>query len=112
MEKIIFLVFSAVLLVANENPLVKCNECHNNFLAPPYKKIYKHYLVKYSSKQRIKNAMIEFLKAPSKEKSSMSNGLKRRFNPSEHPRFNEEVISKSVTYIIKQEDVIKRIKLN
>jgi len=32
MEKIVLLIFSAALVFANENTLLKCNECHNNFL--------------------------------------------------------------------------------
>ena len=110
MEKIILLIFSAVVLFSNENLLSKCNECHGNFSAPPYKKVYKHYLLKYSSKARVEKAMIDFLKAPSREKSAMSDGMKRRFNPDKHPLFDNNTIGKAVIYIIEQEDMTKRFK--
>ena len=108
MEKIVLLIFSAVLLFADEGAISKCNECHANFLAPPYKKVYKHYLLKYSSKVRVQKAMIDFLIEPSYEKSAMSRGLKKRFNPNEHPIFDDVLIERAVKYIIEEEDIIKR----
>jgi len=110
MEKIILLIFSAVLLFSDDMIVLKCDECHNNFLAPPYKKVYKHYLLKYSSELRIEKAMVDFLKAPSRDKSAMSNGMKQHFNPDEHPLFENDIIGKTVRYIIEQEDVKKRFK--
>ena len=110
MEKIVLLLFSAVLLFCDESAISKCNECHANFLAPPYKKVYKHYLLKYSSKARVQKAMIDFLKAPSYDKSAMSKGLKKRFNPDEHLVFDDTIIDKAVRDIIEKEDIIKRFK--
>jgi len=111
MGKIIILIFSALVLFANENPLSKCNECHNNFKAPPYKKVYRHYLVKYSSKIRVKKAMIDFLTAPAYEKSALSRGMKQRYNPDEHLVFEKKIITKAVKALVKKEDIIQRLKL-
>ena len=111
MEKIILLIFSAMLLLANENTLSKCNACHNNFLAPPYKKVYKHYLLKHSSKTRVKNAMIDFLGQPAYEKSAMPKGMKKRFNPDKHPIFDFNITKRAVESIIKREDMIKRLTI-
>lgn len=105
------MIFSAVVLFANENPLSKCNECHNSFKAPPYKKVYRHYLVKYGSKTRVEKAMVDFLTAPSYEKSALSRGMKQRYNPDEHLIFEEKVITKAVKALIEREDMIKRLKL-
>ncbi len=110
MEKIVLLFFSAILLFSDESAVSKCNECHASFLAPPYKKVYKHYLLKYSSKVRVQKAMIDFLKEPSYEKSAMSKGLKKRFNPDEHLVFDNITIGNAVRYIIEQEDIVKRFK--
>ena len=110
MEKIILLIFSTVVLFGNDSAVVKCNECHNKFLAPPYKKVYKHDLLKHSSKTRVEKAMIDFLKKPSREKSAMSDGMKRRFNPAEHPLFDSDITVRAVRYIIEKEDVTKRFK--
>ncbi len=112
MEKIVLLIFSAALLFANENALFQCNECHNNFSAPPYKKVYKHYLLKYSSKARVKKAMIDFLSAPTYETSAMSKGMKKRFNPDEHPLFDAKTIKEAVQSLVKRENMIKRLTIN
>ena len=109
MEKIVLLILLSLFLCADE--LVQCDECHNTFQAPPYKKIYKHYLLKYSSKIRVENAMIDFLKEPSEEKSAMPRGMKKRFNPSKHPVFDTKTIEKMVKYLVQKEDVIAKIKL-
>jgi len=110
MEKIILLIFSNALLCGSDSAVAKCNECHNRFLAPSYKKVYKRYLLKYSSKARVEKAMIDFLKAPSEDKSVMSDGMKRRFDPDEHPLFNNDMRVKAVRYIVEQEDMLKRFK--
>jgi hypothetical protein len=111
MEKIVLLLLVSVLLFADTPLITQCNECHNTHRAPPYKKIYKHYLLKYSSKMRIEKAMIDFLKAPSNEKSAMPRGMKRRFSPDEHQVFDSENLKDALKYIIEQEDIIARIKL-
>ena len=112
MVKLTLLILSATLIFANSNSLDKCNECHNNFTAPPYQKVYKHYLLKYSSKERIKNAMIDFLTSPATQKSAMPKGMKRRFNPNEHPVLESKVIEKAVESIIEREDMIKRLRIS
>lgn len=111
MGKIIFLLFSATLLFSNDNTLLKCNKCHDHFGTPPYQKIYRHYLLIYSSKAKVKQAMIEFLKEPNANKSAMPKGMKKRFNPDEHLVFETEVIKKAVESLINKEDVILRLKL-
>lgn len=111
MEKIVLLLLSVVVLFANENSLQQCNECHNKFSAPPYKKIYSRYLLNYSSKHRVQKAMLDFLSAPSREKSIMPKGMKRRFNPDNHPVFMGVDTMKAVEYLIEEEDVIKNLKI-
>ncbi len=111
MEKIVLLLLTSVLLFADTPLITQCNECHNTHRAPPYEKIYKHYLLKYSSKMRVKKAMIDFLKAPSEEKSAMPRGMKRRFSPDEHQVFNNKNLEAALRYIIEQEDVITKLKL-
>lgn len=110
MEKIVLLIFSAVLLFSDNSAISKCNECHSYSPTPSYKKIHKHYLLKYSSKVRVQKAMIDFLKAPSLEKSAMSNGIKKRLKPENHTIFNAKTIEKAVIYIVEKEDILKRFK--
>lgn len=108
MDKIILLIFTVTLMFANENIMNKCNECHTKFSAPPYKKVYRQYLLVHSSKTRIEKAMIDFLNAPSREKSLMPKGMQRRFDPSKHPVFEDKTAQKAVEYIIEKENLIKR----
>jgi hypothetical protein len=88
----------------------KCLVCHENS-APPLAMVYRRYLMLYSSKSIIKERMIEFLTAPSKKKSSMPEGMKRRFYPENHPKYSLDEIKKSVNELIKREDIIPKIAL-
>jgi vacuolar-type H+-ATPase subunit C/Vma6 len=48
----------------------QCLECHQK-LELGFDKFYMHYLIKYSSTKRIKQAMFTYLKEPIKKKSIM-----------------------------------------
>lgn len=108
MGKIILLIFTATLIFGDESLINKCNECHYKHSAPPYKKIYSQYLLVHSSKARVEKAMINFLSAPSLEKSLMPKGMKRRLDPNKHPVFEAGTTKEAVGYIIQREDIIKR----
>lgn len=99
------------LLVAfgrEEAPERRCLTCHE-VSAPPLSLVYRRYLMLYSSKDRIEKRMVSFLTAPSKEKSSMPEGMKNRFNPQNHPVFEKEEARRAVKRVIEKEDLIKRI---
>ena len=96
-------------LVADENPVLeRCTACHERS-APPLSLIYRRYLMLYSSKARIRQEMVDFLSAPSKEKSAMPEGMKNRFNPQNHPAFSPSVAKEAVERLIKKEDLIPHI---
>jgi len=104
---ILFLGFGG--LFAQENPLPShCSACHEE-AGPPLTLIYRRYLMLYSSKERIRKRMIDFLIAPSKEKSALPEGMKNRFKPQNHPAFSPDVARKAVTKLIENEDLIPRI---
>ena len=105
----LLLALSSILLFGGEESVAKqCLTCHD-VSAPPLSLVYRRYLMLYSSKKRIEKRMVNFLKAPSKERSSMPEGMKNRFNPQNHPSFDENVAEKAVESLIEKEDPIKRI---
>ncbi len=112
MGKIIVLVFSTMVLFGNDSDLNTCKKCHDGYGSPPYNMIYKRYLLYYSSKASVEKAMVDFLQAPSREKSAMPEGMKRRFHPEKHPAYNVKIAKKAVKYIIEKEDVIQKLKLS
>ncbi len=112
MGKIIVLVFSTMLLFGSDNALNTCKKCHDDYSSPPYNMIYKRYLLYYSSRAGVEKAMIDFLQAPTREKSAMPEGMKRRFHPEKHPAYELKVAEKAVKYIIEKEDVIQKLKLS
>ncbi len=105
------LLLCLTLLVAfgrEEAPDRRCLTCHD-VSAPPLSLLYRRYLMLYSSKDRIEERMVSFLTAPSKEKSSMPEGMKNRFNPQNHPIFEKEEARRAVKRVIEKEDLIKKI---
>jgi len=107
MEKIVLFLLTSILLFADVTLITQCNECHNH-RAPPYKKVYRQYLLVHSSKKRVEKAMIDFLNAPSREKSLMPKGMQRRFDPNKHPVFKDKSAKEAIEYIIERENLIKR----
>ncbi len=96
-------------LSAKEGILIqKCAVCHKND-APPLARIYRRYLMLYSSKERIKKRMVDFLVSPSLQKSAMPLGMRKRFNPQTHPSFSSSIAQQAVEELIKKEDIVKHI---
>ena len=106
---VLILLLGLSCLVADESPnTASCTVCHEKS-APPLSRIYRRYLMLYSSKERIQKRMIDFLHAPSKAKSAMPEGMKNRFNPQKHPAFSPQIAKKAVDTLIEKEDLIPRI---
>ena len=105
----LFLSLSLALLYgAEEGATTRCLTCHE-VSAPPLSLVYRRYLMLYSAKGKIEEKMVAFLSAPSKEKSSMPEGMKSRFNPQMHPAFDRESAEKAVKALIEEEDLIRRV---
>ncbi len=110
MGRVVLILFLGLqCLVAQESQVPKrCTACHEKS-APPLPLVYRRYLMLYSSKARIQKKMVDFLSAPSKEKSAMPEGMKNRFNPQNHPAFATSVAKEAVDKLIEKEDLIPRI---
>jgi len=84
MRYINFLVF-IFLLNLNANSFEKnCKSCH--FQEGQLQMFISRYTLKYSSEIKIKKAIYEYIKNPSKENSVMPRGFLNRF-----PKFKSEV---------------------
>jgi len=111
MGKIGFLlIFSVMFSFATGDVLRQCNLCHEK-KSPPFNMIYKKYLLIYSSKKRVEKAMTDFLINPTLKKSLLPKEMKKRFFPQEHPKFKKSEAKKAVKKIVKDYDLIKRIKI-
>jgi len=82
-----------------------CYVCHNpntnshdDIIAPPLAGIKKHYANTYPEKEDFSQAMIEFIKNPSTEKSLMKGPVKR-FGLMPKPAVTDEEIIQIVLYI-------------
>ena len=77
MVKILFIVFLQIALTAGVYEQ-NCVECHKSM---PVKidKFFYRYLLKYSSEEGLKSALISYLKNPKKEKTILQEGLQNRF---------------------------------
>ncbi len=110
MERVVLVLFLGFHSIAAGQSAIpqRCTVCHEKS-APPLSLVYRRYLMLYSSKARIEKKMVDFLTAPSKEKSAMPEGMKNRFNPQNHPAFATSVAKEAVDKLIEKEDLIPRI---
>ena len=106
MEKIVLLLLP--LLLGAQTLQKYCDRCHESQI--PYVMIYKRALLLYSSKAKIQKNLTQFLIHPSSQRSILPPGLKRRFNPAKHPKFDEEIAKRAIEELIQKEDIVKRFR--
>ena len=72
-----------------------CIECHKDM---PVKidKFFYRYLLKYSSEEDLKSALISYLKNPTKEKTILQEGLLNRFGIKEKTKLDDKELEKTV----------------
>ena len=93
-KKLIYISIVSVSLFASvyEN---SCVNCHKSM---PVKidKFFYRYLLKYSSEENLKTALIDYLKNPEKEKSMLQEGLINRFGVKKSTTLNDKDLKKAV----------------
>jgi len=94
MVKFMFIIVLNITLFAgvySEN----CVECHKSM---PVKidKFFYRYLLKYSSEDNLKTALISYLKNPTKEKTILQEGLQNRFGVKKKTTLNDKDLKKAV----------------
>jgi len=110
---LVFVLFVLYLNADNvsDNELNKgCLSCHEKERIPS-RLIYKKYLLKYSSKDRIAKAMFEYIKNPSKEKSSLPKQFFLKFSLKNATNQENKYIKKQIRSYIDYYDMIKLLHL-
>jgi hypothetical protein len=102
-----FILFS---LHASESFEDACLKCHveNNV---PTDVIYKRYLLKYSSKDKIREAMVTYLKKPIAERTIMPPRFIDIFGLKEMMKLSDAELNKYVNELIDSFDVKKKLTL-
>ncbi len=72
-----------------------CLKCHKK-LEVGIDKFFYRYLLVYSSKQKLKKALKEYLKRPTKQKSLLADGLIRRFGVKKPSKLSEKKLQKAI----------------
>jgi len=87
-----------------------CLECHQTQQIPN-RLISRRYLMKYSTKERIEEAMRVYLKNPKKSQSIMPPQFFLKFPMKGVLFFNEEVLRKNIQAFIEHYDIQKELTL-
>lgn len=87
-----------------------CIKCHieGNI---PNEVIYKRYLSKYSSHKKMSEAMVDYLKNPTKQKTIMPPRFIDIFGLKEAMTLSDDELNKHVNELIKTYDIKKRLTL-
>ena len=109
---LITLIFSTVAQAEEPNLLLQqnCLKCHSKQKIPS-ELLYRRYLMKFSTKERIKKSLLSYLKNPKKENSIMPQQFFLKFPPKEALDLNETVLEKSVEAYLDYFDVKDRLEL-
>ncbi len=94
MVKFVLIIFLNATLLAGVYSK-NCVECHKNM---PVKidKFFYRYLLKYSSEEDLKSALISYLKNPTKERTILQEGLQNRFGIKEKTTLSDKELKKAV----------------
>ncbi len=95
-------------LDASENFEGTCLKCHNAQKIPN-SLIYKRYLLKYSSKEKIKAIMVDYLKNPTMQKSIMPPPFITKFGLKKKVVLSDAMLEKYVAEFVKKYDVGKKL---
>ena len=105
---IIFILFCATLEASSLDK--NCLNCHKKEQIPSYM-VYKRYLLKYSTKSKIKKVLYSYLKNPKQENSIMPKPFFLKFPMKKPLKLNDKELKKSINDFVERFDVKKRLKL-
>ncbi|MCF6205655.1 MAG: cytochrome c [Sulfurovum sp.] len=87
-----------------------CLSCHQRQQIPS-DLIYRRYLMKYSTSERIEKAMLSYLKHPQKKSSIMPPQFFLKFPMKQPMQMSDEEMKRNIKAYIKRFDVKKRLIL-
>ncbi len=108
-------IFSIIFLIsfslnASESFEKACLKCHIETNVPN-EVIYKRYLLKYSSKAKMREAMVAYLKKPIAEKTIMPSRFIDIFGLKERMKLSDVMLNKYVDELINIYDIKKILTL-
>ena len=108
----ITLLLSTLAQSKEPNPLLQqnCLKCHTEQKIPS-ELIYRRYLMKFSTKERMKKSLLSYLKNPKKENSIMPQQFFLKFPEKEALDLNETVLEESVGAYLDFFDVRDRLEI-
>ena len=112
MEKLIVAIMILTTTIFANNSLAKknCLSCHQKEQIPSHL-IYKRYLLKYSTKNRMKKVMLKYAKNPTKKGSIMPTPFFFKFPMKRKLNLDSETLKKSIDDYLDYFDVKKRLVL-
>ena len=108
MAKVVFLLLLSLYIQADVDIKKSCLECHKKQQIPS-ELIYKRYLLKYSTKDRIEKAMFIYLKHPTKKASIMPKPFFIKFPMKEALKIDDKSLKEAIKRYIEKFDVKKRL---
>ncbi len=111
-KKILIILLSTVTQAEESSLLLQqnCLKCHSKQKIPS-ELLYRRYLMKFSTKERIKKSLVSYLKSPKKGKSIMPQQFFLKFPPKEALDLNKSVLDESVEAYLDYFDVKKRLEI-
>ncbi len=85
-----------------------CVSCHQK-LPISFDKFYMQYLIRFSSEDRIKEAMFYYLRDPKKEQSVMDRTIIKRLGLMPKPSLNDEVLKVYIKEYVDLYDVRSKL---
>lgn len=108
---ILLFLFSNVAFAKKKRTVYEtnCIKCHKRIPVSIDKYFYR-YLLKYSSEKAVKNAMTEYLKKPSKDKTIMTNAHIRRFGLKRKTKLSDEKLQEALDIYWEKYKVFGKLK--
>ncbi len=111
-NRFLILILLATLAHAHEATALleqNCLKCHKRQKIPS-ELIYRRYLLKFSTKERIKKYLMTYLKDPQIENSIMPKQFFLKFPKKEALNLNDTLLEKSIEAYLNYFDLQKRLK--
>lgn len=86
-----------------------CVSCHNQ-MPVNIDKFFYRYLLKYSSEKALKEALIDYLKNPTKEKTILQEGLLNRFGIKKKSSLSDEELREAIDIYWEKYKVFGKLK--
>ncbi len=108
----ITLLLSTIAQTKEPSPLLKqnCLKCHTEQKIPS-ELVYRRYLMKFSTKERMQKSLLSYLKNPKKENSIMPQQFFLKFPKKEALDLNNTILEESISVYLDYFDVKGKLEL-